>query len=246
MYSQEHGRKNAVKFDIYCDESHPDVFWSKAKTHARFLLIGSLWLPTEERAAIKQRISQLKSQHAFHHEIKWHRVHRSKQEFYTALIDLFVSYELRLRFRCIAVEGDKVDMVRFHQDDQELGFYKFYYQMVKHWLDDFNDYRIFCDEKTNRAGDRLDTLRRTLDCANLSSNVLSVQALPSHEVLLIQFADFLLGMASSRLNESVAPGSAKDLLIQHLEQSLSVSRLAPTWKSERKFNIFKINLQGGW
>ena len=235
-----------MKFDIYCDESHPDVFWSKAATRARFLVIGGLWLPTEERSAIKRAIGQLKDQYTFHHEIKWHKVHGSKLEFYKALIDLFVDCGLSLRFRCIAVEGDKVDMVRFHQDDEELGFYKFYYQMVKHWLDDFNEYRIFCDEKTNRAGDRLETLRRTLDCANLTSSVLSVQALPSHEVALIQLADFLLGMASARLNETAVPGSSKDLLIQHLEHRLERKRLSPTWKSEQKFNIFKINLQGGW
>ena len=222
------------------------MFWSKSGSCARFLLIGGLWLPTEERDAIKQSIRQLKEQHNFHHEIKWHKVHAGKLEFYKALIDLFMGYGLRLRFRCIAVEGDKVDMVRFHQNDQELGFYKFYYQMVKHWLDDFNEYRIFCDEKTNRAGDRLETLRRTLDCANYTSNVLSVQALPSHEVVLIQLTDFLLGMASARLNESVTPGSSKDQIVQYLEQHLKVDRLAPTWKSEHKFNIFKINLQGGW
>jgi hypothetical protein len=238
-----------MKFDIYCDESHPDVFWSKAETRARFLLIGGLWLPTEERAGLKEQIRQLKEQHGFHHEIKWHKVHDGKMDFYRSLIDLFLQSELR--FRCIAVEGDKVDMVRFHQSDQELGFYKFYYQMVKHWLDDFNDYRIFCDEKTNRSGDRLATLRKTLDCANLTSSVLAVQALPSKEVVLIQLADFLLGMASSRLNETVAPGSCKDIIIQHLEQGLKqqgfrTDRLSPTWKSERKFNIFKINLQGGW
>lgn len=235
-----------MKFDIYCDESHPDVFWSKTASRARFLLIGSLWLPTEERVGIKQAIQELRNTHQFRQEIKWHKVHSGKQEFYEALIDLFIRFELRLRFRCIAVEGDKVDMVRFHQNDQELGFYKFYYQMLKHWLDDFNEYRIYCDEKTNRVGDRLETLRRTLDCANLTSSVLSVQALPSQEVVLIQLADFLLGMAASRLNETISPGSAKDRLIERLERGLGVNRLAPTWKSERKFNIFKINLQGGW
>ena len=238
-----------MKFDIYCDESHPDVFWSKDKSRARFLLIGGLWLPTEQRSNLKDQIRLLKERHGFYHEIKWHKVHGGKVEFYTSLIDLFLQSDLR--FRCIAVEGDKVDMVRFHQDDQELGFYKFYYQMVKHWLDDFNDYRIFCDEKTNRSGDRLATLRRTLDCANLTSSVLAVQALPSKEVALIQLADFLLGMASSRLNESVAPGSSKDVIIQYLEhelkqQGFKAEKLGPTWKSERKFNIFKINLQGGW
>lgn len=234
-----------MKFDIYCDESHPDVFWSRSEARAKFLLIGGLWLPTESREAIKRQIGALKEQYDFHHEIKWAKVHGGKMEFYKALVNLFLASE-ELRFRCIAVDGDKVDMVRFHQDDQELGFYKFYYQMVKHWLDDFNEYRIFCDEKTNRVGDRLETLRRTLDCANLTSTVRSVQALPSHEVVLIQLADFLLGMVSARLNESVAKGARKDLLIQYLEQELKLSRLGPTTKSVQKLNVFRINLQGGW
>lgn len=233
-----------MKFDIYCDESQPDVFWSKAATRARFLLIGGLWVPAEQRAGIKLAIRQLKDQHDFHHEIKWHKVHDGKMELYHSIVDLFL--RSNLRFRCIAVEGDKVDMVRFHQNDQELGFYKFYYQMVKHWLDDFNEYRIFCDEKTNRSGDRLETLRKTLDYANLTSSVLAVQALPSKEVALLQLTDFLLGMASSRLNETSIPGSGKDQLIQYLERGLKITRLGPTWKSEQKFNVFKINLQGGW
>lgn len=234
-----------MKFDIYCDESQPDVFWSKSPTRARFLLIGGLWLPTEQRDTTKAAIGALKDEHGFHHEIKWHKVHHGKMNFYRALVDLFVDSDLR--FRCIAVEGEKVDMVRFHQDDQELGFYKFYYQMIKHWLDDFNEYRVFCDEKTNRSRDRLATLRRTLDCANLTSSVRAVQALPSKEVLLLQLTDFLLGMASSRLNDSLVPGSAKDQLIHYLEHRIKEDRpLAPTWKSEQKFNIFKIDLQGGW
>jgi hypothetical protein len=235
-----------VKFEIYCDESHPDVFWSKSGRRAKFLLIGGLWLPADRRSEIKKAIDQLKDTYGFRQEIKWHKVHRGREEFYKGLIDLFINFGEALRFRCIAVDGDKVDMVRFHESDEELGFYKFYYQMIKHWIFDFNEYRIFCDEKTNRVGDRLKALRRTLDYANISSQVVSVQALPSHQVVLMQLTDFLLGMASSRINESVQPASAKDRLVAHLEGRLGIARLEATRKFETKFNIFKINLQGGW
>ena len=236
-----------MKFEIYCDESQPDVFWSKAPSHAKYLLIGGLWLPADLRQEIKQRIKELKSTHGvpLMQEIKWHKVHRAREPFYRGLIDLFMHYGENLRFRCIAVEGSQVNMVRFHENDRELGFYKFYYQMIKHWLLDFNEYRIFCDEKTNRLGDRLETLRRTLDYANFTSKVISVQALPSGEVALIQLADFLLGMASSRMNEEVRPESFKSRLIEYLEAQLGRS-VGPTPKSEQKFNVFKINLQGGW
>ncbi|MCX6645148.1 MAG: DUF3800 domain-containing protein [bacterium] len=235
-----------MKYEIYCDESQPDVFWSKSDKKAKYLVIGGLWLPAELRQEIKAGINELKKTHGFNHEIKWHKVHAGKEDFYRALIDLFVGFGDRLRFRCIVVEAEKVNLVRFHQNDKELGFYKFYYQLIKNWIYDFNEYRIFCDEKTNRVGNRLEILRRTLDCSNMTSQVTSVQALPSKEVALIQLADFLVGMISSRMNETIPTDSSKDKLIAYLEHRLGKQRLGPTWRKEPKFNIFKIDLRGGW
>ncbi len=235
-----------MKFEVYCDESHPDVFSSSSPAKGKFLMIGSLWLPADLRPVLKKQIGSLKKEFAFSHEIKWHKVHASREEFYQSLINLFLSHGELLRFRCIAVESGKIDLVNFHNNDQELGFFKFYYQVLQHWILAFNKYVVFCDAKTNRDGGRFQTLQKVLRNANLSSDILSVQALPSHEVLLLQLTDFLLGMASSRLNESVEKGSIKDRLIEYLEKRLDRQRLEPTSKSEQKFNIFKIHLEGGW
>lgn len=236
-----------MKFEIYCDESHPDIFWSQSPKHARFCLIGSLWLPADQRQSLKDAINSLKETHNFKTEIKWHKAHKRFESFFKELIDLYLDYNKcdLLRFRCIAVESEKIDLIRFHESDAELGFYKFYYQMLVHWILDFNEYRIFCDEKTNRTGDRLKTLHRVLDCSNITSYVASIQALPSKEVTLLQLTDFLLGMASSRMNQSVSQGSIKDKIILHLEDSLG-HRLIPTPKGDIQYNIFKINLSGGW
>ena len=35
-----------MKFEVYCDEANPDVLTS-ANPRARYLMIGSLWLPEE-------------------------------------------------------------------------------------------------------------------------------------------------------------------------------------------------------
>lgn len=234
-----------MKYEVYCDESNPDVFSSRSNNKAKFLMIGSLWLSAEIRGDIKKELNRLKAEHSFDAEIKWHKVHSKHEAFYKALTETFMSKGQQLRFRAIAVEADKVDLTRFHDSDHELGFYKFYYQMLKHWILDFNDYAIFCDEKTNRVGDRLPTLRRVLSNANISSTIASVQALPSHEVLLLQFCDYLLGIASCRMNGSVAKGTVKDRLCCHLEELLD-RPVGPTPRAEQKFNIFKINLQGGW
>jgi hypothetical protein len=63
--------------------------------------------------------------------------------------------------------------------------------------------------------------------------------------VLIQFCDVLLGAASSRINQTLNAGTAKADLVERLEKGLG-RRLAPTHKTEEKFNVFKIRLLGGW
>lgn len=232
-----------MDFEVYCDENHPELFTSE-KPNAQYLMIGSLWLEKELRSEIKQRIWKLREEHQVWGEIKWRKVSRSSINFYKALIDLFESYGDQLRFRCIAVNHEQFQH-DWSQGDSELGFYKFYYQVLHHWILDFNEYRIFCDTKTNRDLTRLQVLERCLNNANRTSIIHSVQALPSKQVVLIQLSDLLLGSASARLNNTLKIGSAKSDLVQHLEQRLG-RRIAHNNKSEQKFNVFRINLKGGW
>lgn len=232
-----------MDFEVYCDESHPELFTSKKPT-ARYLMIGSLWLPIELRSELKQKIWALREKHLAWGEIKWRKVSTGKLDFYFDLVDLFESYGEELRFRCIAVDHQTFDK-NWHLNDDELGFYKFYYQLLHHWILDFNSYNIFADIKTNRDRDRLVTLKDCLSHSNLSADIKQVQALPSRDVVLIQLADLFLGMASSRLNETLNQGSAKEQLVERLERHLG-KKLEPTYRSENKFNIFRIDLQGGW
>jgi hypothetical protein len=232
-----------MEFEVYCDEAHPDVFTS-AHPRAKFLMIGSLWLPSKIRNDIKQKIHRLRQDHQTWGEIKWSKVSPNRQDFYLALIDLFLSYSKELRFRCIAVDRLQVNL-QLHHNDGELGFYKFYYQLLHHWILDFNEYSIFCDIKSNRDPKRLPVLHRCLARANLSSQITQIQSLPSREVVLIQMCDLLLGAASSRLNKTLNDRTAKSAVVHHLEEGLG-KHLSPTPKAEEKFNVFHIQLHGGW
>ena len=145
---------------------------------------------------------------------------------------------------CDAVDRTQLN-VTLHDNDGELGFYKFYYQLLHHWILDFNEYRIFCDLKSNRDPRRLPVLERCLSRTNLTSSIASTQSLPAHEVVLIQLCDLLLGAASSRLNDTLRDSTVKSAVVQRLELALG-RELSPTHKMEEKFNIFKIRLQGGW
>lgn len=233
-----------MKFEVYCDEALPDLFTSQ-KPRAQYLMIGALWLPASLREEAKGKIAALRARHNVHGEMKWRKISPARLGFYEEIIDLFFAYGSDLRFRCIAVDHAKTDMAAFHDGDGELGFYKFYYQLLHHWILDFNEYIFFCDLKTNRSPTRLAELRRVLTNANLSAEIADVQPLPSGQLVLMQLCDILLGAASSRLNGAGPASPAKLAIVERIEARLG-RKLAPTWKSEEKFNIFKINLQGGW
>lgn len=233
-----------MKFDVYCDESQPDLLGSQ-HPQGKFMVIGGLWLPTSEREAFKTEIHELRDRHWIGGEFKWQKVSPSRETFYRQLVEWFQGKGDQLRFRCIAVDHGQVDLKLYHEDDQELGFYKFYYQLLHHWILDFNEYNIFVDFKSNRRRDRLHVLRQCLDCSNLSSEVHDVQAVRSEESVLIQLADVLTGMAACRLNGRAREDSAKGRVLQHYED-LYGHRIGPTFKGEQKFNVFCINLAGGW
>ena len=233
-----------MKFEVYCDESRPDLFAS-SKPQAAYMVIGSVWLRTDDRQEFKNTVHALRDKHLVGGEFKWQKVSPSRIGFYKELTDWFLETGDRLRFRCIAVEHAKVNLLHYHDSDQELGFYKFYYQMLHHWIMDFNEYAIFCDSKKNRDPARLHVLHRCLNASTLTSVVSRTQAIRSNESVLIQLADVLTGIASARLNNALAPETAKAELVNYVERRLG-RQIRHTFRAEQKFNVFVIDLQGGW
>lgn len=233
-----------MKFEVYCDECYPDLLAS-CRPQATYMVIGSVWLSAENRQQYKDAIHELRNRHKIGGEFKWQKVSPSRLGFYRDLIDWFFDQGDSLRFRCIAVEHSQVNLLRYHENDQELGFYKFYYQMLHHWIMDFNEYAVFCDFKSNRRRTRLQVLQRCLDASNLSSRVTTVQAIRSSESVLIQLADLLTGIVSAGLNNRLTPNSAKSDIVARTERHLQ-GPIRHTVKSEQKFNVFVIDLKGGW
>ncbi|ABK44520.1 conserved hypothetical protein [Magnetococcus marinus MC-1] len=232
-----------MEFDVYCDESRPDLLTSQ-HPKGTYVAIGSLWIETLQRKTCKDAIHSLRDTYRVGGEFKWQKVSPSRVEFYKALIDWFMGQGASVRFRCILIRHDQINW-QLHSDDRELGFYKFYYQLLHHWVLDFNRYSVFCDYKSNRLMDRPETLRRCLSSANLSSDILRVQPVRSEESVLIQAADVLTGAVSAKFNKGLAENGAKSQLIEHLENRLG-HPLTPTVRGEKKFNIFAIDLGGGW
>ena len=229
-----------MKIEVYCDETLPDLFTSK-KAKDKYMFIGGIWIDVKLRDEIKSKVKELRKKYSCFGEIKWVNVTPSKEDFYKEIVKLFFSYnENQVRFRAIMVEAKKV-IWSYHQDDKELGFYKFYYQLLNKWISDYNEYKIFVDVKKNRDLSRLKVLKDVLRNSSKNAYIENIQALPSKEVVLIQMADLFLGAISAKLNNKILKNRAKINLISYIE---SFKKIEPTFSNENKLNIFKIRLKG--
>lgn len=231
-----------MDIEIYGDESNQQLLVSKDFSRGSFFLIGGIWLPSSKRNLFKEGIKEIRQSENCFGEIKWNAVSPSKLPFYLKLVDFFFDQGFDLRFRCIVIDTQTLDLATYHQADQELGYYKFCYQLLKNWIEDFNTYSIYLDCKTNRNPNRLHTLKSFLDDANLLAEVRIVQALSSVQVVFIQLADLLLGAVSAKFNKSTK-SEAKLAVIRRIEEHLK-HQIMPTSRGVRKFNVFKIALTG--
>jgi hypothetical protein len=231
-----------MNLEIYCDESGLEALTRK-DAHL-YTAIGGIWIPADFRNRLKEHINAIKVKHSIHGELKWQKLSPAYYDLYKDVVDYFFRANY-LRFRVVLIEADKVDHIRFNLEDAELGFYKFYYQLLHHWIFDFNYYDIFLDLKVNRDKGRLKVLEKVLDRSNLTSDIKQVQGLPSEESVGIQLADVLTGLVASKFNGELK-SAAKLGLIQYVEEKHLRKPIAPTSKWEEKFNVFRINLRGGW
>lgn len=229
------------RFEVYCDESRPELFVTGGRRTGRSV-IGSLWMPADYRRTLKRDIAELRAEHGVWGEFKWNKVSPSKLAFYQDVVGYFFSRE-ELRFRAIVVDSARLDLARFHASDAELGFYKFYYQLLTHWVAPNAAYSVFCDDKVNREPKRLPVLKRVLQNANRSAQIVVLQAVDSHQVAAVQLCDVLIGATQWRANGSPGSSMAKATVVNDIE-SRTGRRIAPTYQSERKFNIFNISLRG--
>lgn len=230
-----------MNFEVYCDESGLEALTRK-NAH-NYIAIGGIWMQSEYRPIFKKNINDIKKEFNIKGELKWNKVSPAYLKLYEEIIKYFFNSE-ELRFRIILVEAEKVNNIRFNDRDAELSFYKFYYQLLHHWIYDFNQYNIFLDLKENRNKGRLKELKRCLDNSNLTSDIYQVQGLPSDQCLGIQLADILTGLVNAKFNNEIT-SEAKKSLIGLVEKFIG-KQISPSPKAEVKFNIFKINLQGGW
>lgn len=226
-----------MNYEVYCDESGIEALFDK-NAH-RYTTIGSVWLPKDYRSELKNQLNAIKHKYGVYGEIKWNKISPAYVEMYKQIVSVFLESS-QIRFRAIVVDSAKLDHDTYNGGSGELGFYKFYYQLIYHWLHVNNAYDIFLDYKVNGYRYRIKELEKILRYSN--SIVRQVQTLPSDESVIIQLADILTGAVGAKFNQETR-SKAKSEIIALIEAK---HKIVATKKSEVKFNIFDINLRKGW
>ncbi len=229
--------------ELYCDESRQDLFYNKnvISDTNKYIFIGGVMINRNDRIEIKNKINDLKRKYNLNikTELKWNRVTERYLNLYKDMIDLYISYNIN--FRTICIDSSKIDL-KYHNDSAELGFYKFYYQLLNNWISSDLKYTIYTDIKTYSDPNVLNDLKRCLNNKNHPNSIEKVYAIESHESVFLQLEDILMGATSYKMNFGEKGKSVvKKKLIDYLEEKLE-HELKPTNKAATKFNLFEIRL----
>ncbi|HBF88049.1 MAG TPA: DUF3800 domain-containing protein [Bacteroidales bacterium] len=217
-------------FNIYCDES-----CHIQNDHKKFMLLGSVSCAYNQVKRHTERINELKDKHKFNAEIKWINASPSKKQFYIDLIDYF--FDTDLRFRAIII-----DKTQINTDDYDAFYYKMYYQLLNHKKNSEYKYNVYFDIKDTLSAIKVQKLR---DILNIKYGVFNnVQNIHSHESILMQLADLIMGAISYNLNVnknniSLTKKSIIDKIAKHSKQEL----ISSSTFNEKKLNLFFIDLK---
>lgn len=224
-----------MEYNIYCDESGIRC--------CRYMLIGGLWVRREAEIALREALSVVRENYGLKAEMKWIKVSDKMLRSYRAFIDIIL-LSPDVAFKCIVLDTHIIDYKNYHNGDRDLGFYKFYYQLVSRNLDLENVYWLYTDERTSRQNEPLSTLKSTVNywCHQKGAqhdSLRAVEARDSKADDLMQVADVLLGAVGAAWN-GTATNAAKIALMSYIAKAYQRSTLATaTPISCRRLNIWK-------
>jgi len=227
-----------MDYVVYCDESRHE-----GAGHHTYMSIGGLWVPRSEKLELTRKFRSLCRSLDLHSEIKWNKVSAARLEAYRRLVDFFFEHE-SLFFRVVVVNRTKIDVERYHGGDWELGFYKFYYEMLEKWIIPGNRYLILLDFQENKDIKRYSDLRTILERAiKAKAEIIDLTVVDSEQTPLSQLCDLLTGSVSASWC-GLAEGTPKAKLAAYIAAKCGCSSLMTQSYSPAicKFNIFHIHL----
>ena len=193
-----------MKHYIFADESNTDK--------SRFMLIGGIWVDEPTYLQVVAECKKFKLENGWNEKTKFNWKYISKKTLpqYCKFIDIFFKYNLQ--FNCIIIDRKEINL-KAENNDPELGFYKFYYQLLRKNSKSDIPYYVYLDRRNNREPTRLDTLKEFLKRDNhpidflgfrtteKGKDIKALEFVNSETYNLIQFSDLLLGAIGYHYNK---------------------------------------------
>ena len=227
----------AVIHNIYCDEScHME------HDHQRFMVLGGLAVPNNLKVEVFDRIKAIRKQYGItKSEMKWTKVSNATIDAYAALVNYFFDKD-DLYFRAVVIDKEQLNHNGFGQCHDEF-YYKMYFYLLNWFIAPDKQCNIYLDIKDTQGSEKLKKLHEVLCNSNydFSQNMVAkMQEIHSHEVVLMQITDILIGAIgyANRFPEYSGKSEAKNKLAKLIAERSSSSLVRSTPQGARKFNIF--------
>lgn len=246
-----------IEYILYCDESD-----DSGEYYSNFY--GGVLVGSHHLDECKKRLSDKKAEHNLHGEIKWQKITENYKEKYIAIVDEFFDLmeEGKLKVRIMFKQNALVPTSLTH-DHIEQTYFILYYQFIKHafgfkYCNNDSDIRIrlrvYLDVLPDKSAkcrgfkEHLHNLSRSphFEAAQVFIPEDQIAEVISHEHVLLQCLDVVLGAMPFRLNDKhkvIPPGArkrgkrtvAKEAVYKHINQR--IRRMLPG---------FNVGVSTGW
>lgn len=228
--------KHSSVINIYCDESchleHDNI---------KPMLLGAIWCPYILKNMVFREIREIKKKHGLSPrcELKWNAVSPSKIAYYQDVLRYFFENP-DLHFRVLIVPDKSILRHEDFAQTHDQFYYKMYFDLLKVIISPQHAYNIYLDIKDTHGAKKIEKLHHALSSNQYDFNhqiVQSIQQVNSHDVELVELADFLTGAVSYAYRE-LSTSEAKVSLVKAIKQYTGYSLKKSTLYREDKFNIF--------
>ena len=239
-----------MHYKIYCDESRQVV--------DRYMALGGIIIDSSEVQDFEEKMNEFRQLTKMHSELKWKKVTNQKYLEYKTFIDYF--FELNhagiVNFHCILLDTHLFDHKRYNNGNKEIGFYKFYYQLLLHcfgknYCRGIEQDNLFVRLDYRQSNYSLDELKNILNVGIKRYNILhdpfkSIEPRDSSQSNLLQITDLLLGAVGFQKNGyhlKLGSREAKINLATYIAKQAGIPDLISDTKwSKKDFTIWNFKL----
>jgi hypothetical protein len=249
---------------IYADES------CTRANQGLYMVIGGIICDKETVKLIRKEINQLKKDENLPSDFEFHfsQMKVDNVELYKKLIDIFFKFYFekcdikrgineqrfyrKICFEALLIEHNKIDHNLYSAGNSELGFFRFYYQLLfysvkKHYVKG-KQFHITIDRINTTDKKIVHDLQSRLfnELIDITPNpIQNLQKQDSKAELMLQMADVILGLVSFSWNklpgESSTRLDAKRSVVEYAIDKHKVDYSKTTYKT-CSFNIWNLQL----